>query len=1044
MKKMGFLLAAVVLLLSGCASGDVPAGETIAVGDASVIDFQDSAFQHITNGGLAGEDTLPYNVDAITGATMTVEGPAMVTSIPLSIRELENRRESFYRGIYTDAKGTFAYEGVDLYHLLYSMTEGDSGIRMTDTAYKVVLKSSSRMDVAQFTLAEVVQAHQEGRPILLACGMGTTDGSVIAPFVFDAANDKEHSLGYVPELDNDDGCIRLVYDLQRYGSNTGYTTFANVAYVYVCEEQEPGYKHTTASSESFNTSRYNDYIISFRGSALGRELDFTLRELEALVAYDENGMVVPGGIGYSNSYSLANTSYWYVNTYEGLDLYKLLLYLGMENAESMGLAEARTTLVKFIAADGVAAAETFSVDTLSYPDAFGFYVKNAADLGDGCYQPSNADLVQTGYPVLLAYGVNQYPYTIHKTDDAYLSGLSNSGGPIRVVFGKTQYYHANGSNQVQYLKDVVAGEDVLYSTHRYTDQAEHRALAENPLTITVFGEGGQTLLESQMTVGQLEDVIYGPEVTPSQKKAAWIQDCYEVSGEVDCYEGVELSYLLMQVLGLPGTNGTVTFSNEEESITLTIAQLFAEGCNTQLGRDGMKAVLAYAKNGSPLVADSASAGYVDSVPLKPWLSSDPAAYEVKNSGGPLQVIIPSTDPVQCNARFLQNVTAITVHLIPDSYAHIQEPYRSLGGQTVRFFGEGLDKETVFSVEQLESMQTQVQTMDYSLKDSQGSLLQQRYRGIAIYDLFARIGIKNNAGDVIVRSDDGASVTFPLTRLKKHDYRNYVTGAEGLYAMLAYGTGAVEADPMTGLPLVGGASDRGYDGTLANGGGPLKLVIPQETSGEENAPLWVNNVTSVEVTANDIDTWSHRMSDVYSEFLDYEMTLTIKNDNSEWSHVFTVDQLERLEGLIVRDRYTVLDIGTCEGIDIWKLIQLVAGDVEGADDPVAVTAYASDGYKNDLLSVFFRDGLVNGVSGDTGEPKRLIIAYAFNGYPLVDQESHEGYTGIAGNGSGPLRVVAETNQGASVKYFNKLVVTLPGSGPIDITLDPDVFGREESQ
>ena len=145
--------------------------------------------------------------------------------------------------------------------------------------------------------------------------------------------ENEHSLGYVEQLDNDDGCIRLVYDLEKYGSNADYTTFANVAYVYVCEENEPGFKHTTAQNESFNTSRYNDYIISFRGSALGRELNFTLRDLENLVVYDENGNVVPGGVGYTNHYSLANTTYWYVNEYEGLDLYKMLLYLGMDDAE---------------------------------------------------------------------------------------------------------------------------------------------------------------------------------------------------------------------------------------------------------------------------------------------------------------------------------------------------------------------------------------------------------------------------------------------------------------------------------------------------------------------------------------------------------------------------------------------------------------------------------------------------------------------------------------------------------------------------------------
>ena len=1041
MKKLFAMLLAAMMLLSACTPNSQQTKETVAVGDSGVIDFVTSQFKHITNGGITEDENLPYNIDAITGATMTVEGPAIVTSIPLSVRELENRSEGFFRGIYTDSKGTFAYEGMDLYYLLHNMTEGDNGIKMTDTAYKVVLKSSSRLDVAQFTLEEVIRAHEEGNPILLACGMGTTDGSVIAPFVFDAVNENEHSLGYKEELDNDDGCIRLVYDLEEYGSNADYTTFANVAYVYVCEEFEPGFKHTTAENESFNSSRYNDYIISFRGSALGRELNFTLRDLEAMVSYDENGEVIPGGVGYSDHYSLANTTYWYVNEYEGLDLYKMLLYLGMDDAETMGLAAARTTLVKFIAADGMAAAETFSVDTLSWPDAFGFYEKNAADLGDGKYQPSNADLVRTGYPVLMAYGVNNYPYTIHKTDDAYLSGLNNSGGPIRVVFGKTQYYHANGSNQVQYLKDVVVGEDILYSTHTYTDDADHKALSQNVLNVTVYSESGQTLLEREMTVADVENVIYGADVPGNQKKAAHIKDSYEVGAEVGRYEGVDLNYLLMNILGLPGTNGTITFSNGEEELTLTIAELFAEGYNTQLGRDGMKSVLAFAKNGAPLVADASSAGYVEDVALKPYLDTDPARYSVDNSGGPLQVIVPSSDKEQCNAKVLSNVTSITVNLIPDAYAHIEAPYADLASSTIRFYGEGLDEETVFTVEQLESMQTKVQTLDYSVLNNKGNMSQQRYRGLAIYDLFAQIGIKSNAGDVIVYAADGSSVTFSLSRLKKQDYLNHVTGGEGLYALLAFGAGSVEADAMTGIPLVREKEDAGYDDTVGNNGGPLKLVIPQENAEDINSSLCVKDVVAVEVTANQIDTWGHRMSDIYSEFLDYEMTLTIKNDDSEWSHNFTVGQLEMLEELIVRDEYSVLDIGTCEGIDIWKFIQLIAGDVPGVDDPVSVTVYASDGYKNDLLSVFFREGLVNGVSGDTGDPKKLIIAYALNGYPLVDEESHEGYTGLAGNSSGPLRVVAETNQGASVKLFNKLVVTISGSGPIEITVDESLFAEE---
>lgn len=1032
------LMVLSILVCSACATVNK---------DFSNVNFETSPYKHINNGGITEDDTLPYNIDAITGATLTVEGPAVVTSIPLSIRELENHNEGFCRGIYEDSTGRFIYEGMDLYYLLNDMVDGDNGIVLTDSAYKVVLKNSNRATIGEFTLEDVTKAHEDGNPILLAYGIGTVDEKQIAPFVFDAATEGEHSLGYNEQLDNEDGCIRLVYDLDQYGNNEGYDTFTNVAYVYLCEEEEPGFKHTGKSEDSYGASKYTDYLISFRGDALGYELNFTVEELENLVSYDENGEVVEGGIGYSDQYSLANTSYWYVNEYEGLDLYKLLQYLGMEDAETMGLEKARTTLVKFIAADGKESSETFSVDTLSYPDAFGFYNKNAADLGDGSYVPSNADLVDTGYPVLLAYGVNNYPYTINKTDAEYLSGLSNSGGPMRVVFGKTQYNHANGSNQVQYLSDVIVGEDVLYNTHKYTDVSAQNQLAQNQLSIVVNSEDGQTLMNSTLTVGDVEDIVYGQQVEENEKEQAHVKDSYEVKqGDTyatDCYEGVDLEYFFMNYLGLPGTNGTVTFSNGQDSLTITLEELFRSGYNAQLGREDMQALIAFAKNGSPLVPDETSVGYVDSIPLSPYLDSEPASYLVENSGGPLSVIIPSTDPQNSNARALSNVTSITVNLVPDAYAHIQPEYQSAAQDTLRLYGEGLEGEKTYTVEELESKQTQTKTLDFSVLDGQGNVEQQRYRGLSIYDLFMEVGIKNNAGDVIVYAADGTTTTLSLSQLKKEDYVNYLSPEKPeLFAMLAYGKGLVDGDIMDGRPLVATEDQAGFDADYGNSGGPLKLIMPQENEQDANASLCVKNVVAIEVTANDIDTWSHKMSDIYEEFLDDEMTLVIKNDASEWSYTFTVEQLESLKEIIVRDEYSVLDIGTCEGVDIWKLIQMFAGDVEGIDDPISITAYAADGYKNDLLSVFYKQGFEEGVSDENGAKKKLIIAYAINGYPLVDTESHEGYTGMAGNAYGPLRVIAETNQGASVKQVNKLVVTLPGDGEINITVDESVFESDK--
>ena len=1015
--------------------------------DFSGVDYASSVYKHINNGGLTDDEVLPYNVDAITSATLTVEGPGVVSSIPLSVRELENRTAGLSRGVYSDKSGKYIYEGIDLAYMLKDMVDGDNGIILTDKAYLVDLKDCNRETIATFTLEEVNLASSDGRPILLAYGKGTTDGKLAAPFVFDAADKSEHSLGYVKKLKNDDGCLRLVYDLSTYGDNKDYKRFDNVAYVYVRESAEPGFKHTKESGEAYGSSKLSDYIVAFRGDALGCEMDFTVEQLEALAAYDKDGKLMVGGIGYSDFYSLANTTYWYVNEYEGLDLYKLLKYMGMESAEEMGTAKSRTTLVSFLAADGVPAAESFSVDTLSYPEAFGFYKKNASDMGDGSYKPTNADLVKLGYPVLLAYGVNNYPYTIGKTDEGYLSGLNNNGGPMRVVFGKNQYNHANGSYQVQYLSDVIVGENVYYNTHKYTDNAAQNALKDDGLSILVYDEDGNTLTERTMTVGEIEDIIYGEDVAGSTARAAKVKDSYEVSedGETvsSVYEGVGLEYLLMEELALPGTNGTVTFSDGIKELTVTMSELFAEGYNTSLDREGLSAILAFAKNGSPMVPDSESGGFTAQYALSPVLDTDPQFYTVDNDGGPLAVIIPSSDARSCEALSLMNVTSITVNLEPDAYAHSTAPYSELAVESVRFYGEGLNAERTYTVSELEGMQASSVTRDYSVLGTDGKLLEVRYRGVSVYELFAEIGLKNNAGDVIVYAEDGTSVQFSLSQLKKQTFSNYLSPTQtGLGAILAYGCGKVGGEIMDGVPLVVDNSSDGYNAAYGNDGGALKLIMPQETKDSVNSELCVKNVIAIEVSANDIDTWGHAMSDVYSEFLDYEFTFTVKNDDSEWTRIFTLKQLESLDGIRVRDTYSVLDLGECEGINIWQFVRLIAGDVQGIDKPVSITVYASDGYKNDLLSVFYLDGLENGVEDENGDRKALILAYAVKGYPFVDSEAHEGYTGLAGNSCGPLRVIAETNQGASVKYVTKLVVTVPGSGKINIAVDNSIFDTDK--
>lgn len=617
--------------------------------------FGESPYSHITNGGQypgsqAAEkdeqERYPYGVDAITCATLTVEGPAMKESVPLPIGSMEAHETILARGLYSDKNGTYTYEGADLWQLLSTLGESE-GIVPTDKAYRVIIKNSNRSQIASFTTEEVKAAHDAGRPILLAYGKGTKDGKKAAPFVFNGKDSSTHSEGYVKELKNDDGCLKLVYDLKAYGTENN-EEFANAAYVYVCEESEPGFRHDKEGSP-YAASGLKDYVVTFRGKTLGYEIDLTTAQLEALVKYDDKGNVAEGGLGYRRAYSLANNTYWYVNEYEGLKLYDLLCYLGMPDYDAMGTKAARTTLISFLASDGVISSEKFSVDALSYPDAFGFYNKNAADNNDGSYQSTNEDLVDTGYPVLLAYGFNNYPYVIGKKDEGFLSGLSNSGGPFRVVFGKTNYSHANGSNQVQYLSDVIVGDDCYYSTHKASGDPALAELAETPLPLALTAAGKNAGAPENFNVLALEDLIYGNGVTANSKKQAQVK---RVCGS-DIYEGVDLAYLIGSTLNVPYAadgekmQGSVILSTASGDVTLDLADA-ASG----------KYAVVFAKNGTPLVKDASVPGYVKERALKPLLDSDPAVYPVDNAGGPAALL--------CGTELTAELTGIRVDLKQDA------------------------------------------------------------------------------------------------------------------------------------------------------------------------------------------------------------------------------------------------------------------------------------------------------------------------------------------------------------------------------------------
>lgn len=1030
--------------------------DSITITPASGNDYVNSPFKHITNGGISGQEG-PYNLDAITGATLTIEGPGVVSSVPLPIRELEMQNAGAHRDTYTDyrdgSEWTLQYEGIRLSHILNAMTSGENGIHLTKDAHKVLIKNRVRQTIAEFTLDDIEEADEAGKPIIIAYGTGSVDGTIAAPFVYDGGS------GYRDSLDNDDGPIKLVYDKSAlsFDPNPNYIEFGNVAYIYVCEETSPGYKHNV---EPYNAPENSQYVLTVTGDAIGREVNYTVEQLENMVEYDSNGAPIPGGMGYRDEYSLSNSTYWYVNEYEGVQLWKLLLKSGLPATAASG--PQKDTLVSFSATDNYKDFDKFTIEQVSNPDFFKYYEKNPADLNDGNYTGDDSvDLRGTGYPVLVAYGVNSYPYVIKNTLDGYMSGLSNDGGPLRIISGKTAYNHANGSRQAKLLDKIIVGTDNYYSTHKYNPNFEgaYQEIAENStLNVKVVSgsaEDGNVLKEITYKVGELEELLYGGSLTSAQLKEAKVKGFYEIykNGTFynDLYEGLNLQYFLENVVQLPGYKGTITFSDGTNNLSMGLEEVLGfSGYNGTTKLSGLTPIIAYAKNGTPMVSSKDAAGYEGDVTLAAGTEYQ-HTITVKNNGGPLAIIFPRVTADAADAAALTSVISITINLTPDNYAHTELPYSSLASNTITISGEGtrLNNPKTFTVADIEGKQTLAVTGDYNIRKAEDSESQLRYRGIPLYDFLSStdVGLKPNADKVIVTCSDNTSYTFELAEVYKSDYINGQNQTiDNLKMILAYGSAAVDnPDLEDGKPLVKDKTSEGYVEAYSNSGGPIRLVVGQIDGNDINSGKCLKDVTAIEVTASEMVSWNHSASPIYQQYLNatFKLQVVDNSNNILLDKDYTLAELEAMTSLIERENITWVGTQEWEGINLWDFVLQEANTITGITDPISITAYASDGFTKELRSIFGMDALENGIKdGQIRIP--IIIAYAVNGYPLVPSNTSDGYTALAGNGDGPLRLMTHLNQGACLKQTIKLVVKVGdgGSDPPPVTeKDFNIYGLE---
>ncbi len=516
----------------------------------------------------------PYNVDAITGATFTIEGPAVEGYRAISLRQIEEDLNGQVTKIYHEkvAGKTIenSYEGINVKYLI------DNYVKARDNAGNITFKDKSRQKILTVPIAEAEK-------YVVAYGINEV------PLVY---LDTEE--GYIKEKHNDNGCFKLVFEQDKKSAKE----FSNVAYVYIEEKDAKNiYEHTYAP---YNDVKYTDYELIIHGDGLGKEVRYKVSDIEAMKT-----------LHVTDEYSLSNSEYfWYYNTFKGVPLWDLLLKAGLNpNIDE-------NTSVRFIAADNYNFAP-MTIKEIKDGSLYGYYEKSALDKGDGTFPGEYVDPLRIGMPVLVAYGFNGYPYVTRPADDGFNPGLGNDGGPLRIIFGKTNYNDTNGSNQVQFAKEIIIGEgnslmtdekgsgngestqiEVTKDSSWSHDQSVYKDYLDRPvLRVT----GSQVKEPMTFTLRQIENLTEYA-----------VRDIYTGDG-IREFEGVVLWDIISNVVGLKDgvdAPSVRVFSGPNYNQILRSNDQLMNGVLNSQGKI-KDIILAYAVEGYPLVANEGDVGYAN-------------------------------------------------------------------------------------------------------------------------------------------------------------------------------------------------------------------------------------------------------------------------------------------------------------------------------------------------------------------------------------------------------------------------------------------------
>ncbi|WP_243153082.1 molybdopterin-dependent oxidoreductase [Sporotomaculum syntrophicum] len=140
-------------------------------------------------------------------------------------------------------------------------------------------------------------------------------------------------------------------------------------------------------------------------------------------------------------------------------------------------------------------------------------------------------------------------------------------------------------------------------------------------------------------------------------------------------------------------------------------------------------------------------------------------------------------------------------------------------------GSGVAGTTQLTLQEIQGMQLDVIEDDYFALNNFGTKQYFSFKGVSLWQLLNKVGVKDTAQQVVITSEDGYSVIYTIDEVKREDYIDE-TNPEKKYKMI----------------IAWEENGEVYDSTQY----PFRLVMGQKEPGDINKQNWVAKVINIKV------------------------------------------------------------------------------------------------------------------------------------------------------------------------------------------------------